>query len=206
MIWTRRSPTESELFDLLRMSMTMFKAKQVPEEFLSFLLSIRRRRLQTILEIGTAAGGTLLAWSAMGVYDAKLIAVDTTITEYASYVFSVFLRDFQTLHAIQGDSREEAIYTEVVDTLDGGMVDLLYIDGGHYYDDVSSDFYNYKDLVVPGGIIVLHDIGITRGPSMQVQRFWNEIKGNYRYDEFISPDPDDRCGIGVLHVEVDNDS
>jgi len=201
MIWHRRSPTESDLMTILRISMTMFKAKQDPEELLALIMNMNLRKFRTVLEIGTAGGGSLFLWSALGDYNAKLISVDVDTSEYSSYVMSVFLRDLQSLYAIKGDSLVDDTYDEVVEALDGDGVDVLYIDGNHHYDCVHSDFHMYKDLVAPGGIIVLHDIGITRGPEMQVEPFWNEIRDQYRHDEFINPDPDNRCGLGILYVD-----
>lgn len=35
--------------------------------------------------------------------------------------------------------------------------DILFIDGGHHYDDVINDFYKYHDFVNPGGYIIFDD-------------------------------------------------
>jgi len=48
---------------------------------------------------------------------------------------------------------------------------LLFIDGDHTYDGVSSDFFRFKDNVLPGGFIVFHDYGFQSG----VTRFCNDL-------------------------------
>ena len=199
-MWNRTSPSQMGLFELLRISMTMYKAKQDPEEFLQFLLAIKDRKLRIIVEIGTASAGTLFLWSALGQYDAHLISVDIASSEYASYVWGVMLRDLQTLSVIRGDSKSDTTYDEVVESLDGREVDLLYIDGSHWYEDVHADYLKYRGLVRPGGIIVLHDIGIRGREDIGVWKLWEEIKGDYRYDEYINSDPDSICGLGILYV------
>ena len=39
----------------------------------------------------------------------------------------------------------------------GKFLSFLFIDGSHKYEDVKNDILNYKDKIVPGGIIAGHD-------------------------------------------------
>jgi predicted O-methyltransferase YrrM len=68
----------------------------------------------------------------------------------------------------------------------GGPVDLLFIDDGHYYEQIVREFELWRPHVRPGGWIVFHDINplANIGPHgvqpdcVQVTRFWQELQGN----------------------------
>ena len=75
-------------------------------------------------------------------------------------------------------------------------VDLLYIDAGHTYGAVKSDWQMYSRLVREGGVVVFHDI---YGQAYDVGTFWNEIKDDYRHIEIGRKQGEGRLGIGVLY-------
>ena len=54
------------------------------------------------------------------------------------------------IHPIKGDSAQEHKKWHL-------PIDLLYIDGGHKYDEVLADYLGWKKFVKPGGTIVFHD-------------------------------------------------
>jgi predicted O-methyltransferase YrrM len=74
-------------------------------------------------------------------------------------------------------------------------IDFLFIDGGHDYYSVESDFNNYSLLVKPGGLIAFHDI-YYREDGYAVHRFWNSVKDKYEHFEFHKEKG--FMGIGVL--------
>jgi predicted O-methyltransferase YrrM len=61
--------------------------------------------------------------------------------------------------------------SEVAKTWDK-RINLLFIDGSHSYEDVLADFTNFFPHVVPGGIVVLHDV-IETWPG--VFKAWHEV-------------------------------
>ena len=75
----------------------------------------------------------------------------------------------------------------IVKTL-AGPVDLLFIDDGHYYEDVVAEVTLWKPHVRPFGWICFHDINPLAdiGPhgvqpaECQTTRFWNELRGDKR--------------------------
>ena len=86
--------------------------------------------------------------------------------------------------------------------IQGGKFDVIFIDGDHTYDGVKKDFELYSDLINKGGIICFHDIWDTEEHHRQgcyVDKFWNEIKENYRYDE-LGKEIKTWGGIGILYV------
>jgi len=82
-------------------------------------------------------------------------------------------------------------------------IDLLFIDDGHYYEQIVKEFELWRPHVRPGGWIVFHDINplANIGPHgvqpecIQVTRFWNELKGDKR--EIIATD-EHRAWKGTL--------
>jgi predicted O-methyltransferase YrrM len=80
-------------------------------------------------------------------------------------------------------------------------LDFLFIDGDHTYEGVKKDFEMYSPLVRKGGLIAFHDI-CKHPPQLNctVDKFWNEIKGSYDFEEIIDNPSQNWAGIGVLHV------
>lgn len=75
-----------------------------------------------------------------------------------------------------------------------GEIDILHIDGGHYYADVKHDFETWLTKVKKGGIILFHDIKVRKEPY-GVWKFWKELKTKYKTEEL-----DNKYGLGVLYV------
>jgi len=61
-----------------------------------------------------------------------------------------------------------------------GPIRLLFIDGEHSYEAVSTDFQSWSDHVIPGGYIAFHDYG----NSPDVQRFCDELAAPHDAYEF----------------------
>jgi hypothetical protein len=51
-------------------------ANQKVDELTRLIRLLKRRRLETVVEIGTARGGTLAAWCALAQPDAVLVSID----------------------------------------------------------------------------------------------------------------------------------
>lgn len=75
---------------------------------------------------------------------------------------------------IAGDSRSEAVMSELKNRLAGRQIDLLFIDGQHYYDNVKSDYKMYAPLTKH--IVALHDINTV---DVGVKILWNELKAEH---------------------------
>ena len=80
-----------------------------------------------------------------------------------------------------------------------------FIHGDHSYEGVKKDLEQYKTLVGDGGIIAFYDIvaNTTDHPDakyIEVPRFWNEIKTQYRYEEVIENVNQRSMGIGIIFV------
>ena len=75
-------------------------------------------------------------------------------------------------------------------------IDLILIDGDHSYLGVKSDYLNYKGLCK---YMAFHDI-LGQRDCEGVSQFWNEIRNEYEFIEFIDPNRDIASGIGIIKI------
>jgi glycosyltransferase involved in cell wall biosynthesis/cephalosporin hydroxylase len=181
---------------------------QFKKEIIELIEVVKTKKPATILEIGTATGGALFFWSQFCPVDAHLISIDLPFGQFGAGYLSEkgkFLqslaRETQKLNLIQGNSHHQEIKTQLAELLQGKKIDFLFIDGDHSYEGVKQDFLDYKDLVSPEGIIAFHDIKQNKqDPYCQVPLFWNEIKGQYKFQELSSYENQNGCGIGYILI------
>jgi len=151
---------------------------------------------KTILEIGTERGGTLLIWSAIA--SERVISCDIQDMTIQQKLFGRFPPPSSQCQVdlLSGDSHSEGFFESVKTALGGADVDFLFIDGDHSEKGVESDFYMYRRLVRPGGLIAFHDI-VENQPveSNQVFGFWKNIKDSYQFFELV--DDEGQCGYGI---------
>jgi predicted O-methyltransferase YrrM len=184
----------------------LLRPYQVRWEILSLLEMVRALKPRTVLEIGTARGGTLLFWTRTIPQDAHLISVDLPAGNFGDgYVtwrgpiYRSLAIGQQRIDLLRGDSHSKSTLERTKKLLNGRPVDFLFIDAGHTYDDVRQDFEMYSSVVVPGGLIAFHDIAV-HPPSTgcEVHRFWSEIKSQFQSGEFIQDAQQGWAGIGYL--------
>lgn len=89
-------------------------------------------------------------------------------------------------------------FDDANDKFDENSIDILHIDGSHYYDDVKRDFESWLSKVKNDGIIILHDISedIVLGDIMGSHKFWCELKEDFANTiEF-----DFSWGLGIIFL------
>lgn len=160
----------------------------------------------TVLEIGTAAGGTLFLFSRLAAPDACIISVDLPMGMFGGgyYLWRIPLyRSFrdhgQRLSLLRVDSHSRDTFERIVKLLDGRKLDFLFIDGDHTYEGAKRDFEMYSRLVGKGGAVAFHDI--VEHPAdtgCGVHRFWREIKTGFPHRELIADKGQKWAGIGVI--------
>jgi predicted O-methyltransferase YrrM len=185
---------------------TEFAALQKPQELSELLWLVEELAPQTVLEIGTYAGGTLYCLCRLAQPDATIVSIDKPMgrfgghytDERAEEMQMLFPREQQALKLIQDDSQLPSTLERLEGILDGRKLDLLFIDGDHTYEGVKSDFEMYSPLVREGGMIVFHDI-LDHGPDSgcEVATYWNEIRDDYEHVE-LAVAPYRWGGIGVV--------
>jgi predicted O-methyltransferase YrrM len=179
---------------------------QIRSEMLALLAMIGSPH--SIVELGTARGGTLFLFSRVAAPNATIVTVDMENGPFGggyprshNPLLRSFARDQQTVRLIRGDSRAPSTLGRVRDAI-AAPVDLLFIDADHTYEGVRSDYEMYAPLVKSGGIIALHDI--VPGPPEYVggvPEFWAALTGDGANSEEIVEDwGQGGYGIGVVHV------
>ena len=152
------------------------EAFQKLSEVAPFLALIGRPR--TIVEIGAGKGGMLAAFCAAAKEDATIVSVDLEGSPFGggrATLYSAARANAKprpeaasrTWYSLDPAIRERTA------ALTPNGVDVLLIDGDHSYEGVSGDFRIYSPLVVPGGIVALHDIGThSVVTTCEVDRLW----------------------------------
>ena len=190
-------------------------ATQKIKELSPLISLLKRRRLRTVVEIGTEKGGTLYAWCRIARPDALIISIDLPGGPFGGgYTFNdmkkfrKFRKKNQKLRFLRKDSHKADTKRELIKKLNGRKIDFLLIDGDHRYPGVRKDWQFYSPLVKENGIIAFHDILFhPKVPACTVDRLWKEIKDSYRYREFTDT-ADDRGwgqwgGIGIIYYRAD---
>jgi predicted O-methyltransferase YrrM len=179
---------------------------QLPGEIESLLQLVKPLELRTVLEIGTARGGTLFLLATVASDDALLVSVDLPLGRFGGgyakprrRIYRAFGRRDQQVKLLQADSHERDTRERVRRMLGQRAVDLLLIDGDHTYEGVRLDVHDYAPLVREGGLIVLHDIAPGDENDVGgVPRFWQELKGTIGVVEMVEDWHQGGFGLGVV--------
>jgi predicted O-methyltransferase YrrM len=191
------------------------KPLQLPSELAAFVAEARALAPRTVLEIGTALGGTFcaLAWAAAD--DATLISIDLRHGDFGggyprwrAPLYRSFARASQRIVLLRGNSHDGETLDAVKTALGGNPIDVLFIDGDHTYEGVRADFTTYSQLVSPGGLIGLHDIvpeDARQFPGVRVQAggvpgYWNELRESHEHLELVEDWNQGAFGIGAVRV------
>ena len=137
------------------------------------------------LEIGTAEGGSLYFFAhKMGFKRAVCVDLDEAHTRpYREWVFEQ-LSGAVEMTLYSGNSMDAAIIEQAAKE----QFDVVFIDGGHDYATVKSDWVNYGKLA--NKYVVFHDICLP-----DVKKLWDELPGIK-----LSLIGDGRFGMGILTV------
>lgn len=177
-------------------------AMQLREEIEGLASLVAEHEPETILEIGTANGGTFYVWSRYVDSCQTLVSLDLPGGDfgggYEAHKVDLYRQfdDDKEMAFIRDDSHDEAVYERARDAV-GGEVDFLFIDGDHTYEGVKQDFEMYSRLVADGGIIALHDI-VNDNDDIEVPRFWTELENEYETTTFVARPH--WGGIGVVFL------
>lgn len=187
----------------------LLRAFQNQPEIAELLKLVQEMRPETVLEIGTASGGTLFLFSRAASENALILSIDLPggihgggCPWWKTILFRSFASGKQKIELLRADSHSEDTVNSLKKLLDGKNIDFLFIDGDHTYEGVRRDFENYSPLVRKGGMIALHDIASDHaGHGCKAHKYWNEIKSGYRHKEIIANAGQTLYGIGVIYID-----
>lgn len=91
-------------------------------------------------------------------------------------------------------------FNDAVSKFEDNSIDILHLDGCHYYESVLKDFNNWLPKVKNNGYILFHDVCIHR-EGFGVAKLWNEIHNEY--PSFLFPHS---CGLGIIKKTKDDPS
>ena len=177
---------------------------QCPEEIVWLINQIQtlekknRYKMKSFLEFGFANGVTNTILSKTIKFD-KIVAVDIIAPQGISKdMFFANLR-FKNITLLCGNSKSHYIKNNVTQL---GKYDLIFIDGGHEYDTVRSDYELSLKLISKKGLIVIHDIGASTNVFNGPQKLWKEIKSKNKKQkckEFICKKYHTIYGMGIMY-------
>jgi len=161
---------------------------------------VRNIKPQTIVELGTYRGTSFFSFCQAvkdANYDARLCAVDTWKGDkhsefYGEEVFDGFKNIVEKHYYNLNIKTLRKSFDEAVEEIDDNSIDLLHVDGLHTYAAVKHDFETWLPKVKKQGIILMHDIFISKN-DYGVYKVWEELKNEYKTIEFYHS-----CGLGVL--------
>ena len=179
---------------------------QIREEISGMMNLVQANPPRRCLEIGTAGGGTLFLIAGSAHPEARIISIDLPGGLYGlGYpiwkipMFKAFARKNQEIVLLRADSHSPETLEKVRSELAGEKLDFLFIDGDHTYEGVKKDFEMYSSLVREGGIVGFHDIvPHATDRTVDVSRFWNELKRDHSHKEFVHSWDQGWAGIGVV--------
>lgn len=122
---------------------------------------------KVVLEIGSHRGGSIRVWR--DVFQPEVLIGINETNEIDG--------EIDGFSMVFGLSQHKPVFDEVVEKLGGRKIDFLFIDGGHYFDQVKTDWEMYSPLVREGGVVGFHDVMIRGNDTCEVFLFWRDLIG-----------------------------
>ena len=91
-------------------------------------------------------------------------------------------------------------FDDAISKFEDNSIDILHLDGCHYYDSVKRGFQELVAKSKNDGFILLHDVCIER-EGFGVAKLWSQI--NTEYPSFLFPHS---CGLGIIKKTRDDSS
>lgn len=182
------------------------RAMQLRDEIKTLASLVEEEKPRSVLEIGTAKGGTFYVWSRYLDSVNNIVSLDLPGGRfgggYDEQKMSIF-REFNTsvnMEFVRDNSHQKDTLEEVSSRVGEG-VDFLFIDGDHTYEGVKQDFEMYSQLVNEGGLIALHDIATHPNNREVVQRRKRNVEDiEDRHLSWGESSPD--CNVDQLWDEL----
>jgi hypothetical protein len=172
-----------------------FECAQDPAELAQLIELVRGKA--SLLEVGSCFGGSLKRMASVLAPQSLVVSVDAPL-DNTPKAFNPLLSLKDACRKISwmghhvelfvGDSHSAQTVAGVAQY---APFDFGFIDGDHSYEGVKADWANYGPMCK---VVGFHDIA---GPVDGCVRFWNELKGYYKTEEFVSAGKG--FGIGIVY-------
>jgi hypothetical protein len=156
-------------------------------------------RPKVIAELGTHHGYSFFAFcQAVAAYklDTQCYAIDTWQGDDHAGFYPEQIFEEVEQHRVENYSAfahlKRMTFAEALPHFDDKSIDLLHIDGRHFYDDVRQDFLDWLPKLSDNGVVLFHDTQI-RERNFGVHQFWEQLAKMRPSFEFHH-----HCGLGVL--------
>jgi len=126
----------------------------------------------------------------------KCYAVDTWQgDEHAGFYGEDIYRrvhDHNERHYASFSRLVRATFADALAHFPDGSIDLLHIDGRHFYDDVKEDYETWRPKLSDRAVVIFHDINV-RERNFGVFKLWEEVKTQYPSFDFLHGH-----GLGII--------
>ena len=160
---------------------------------------IEHHKPRTLVELGTHGGYSYFAFcQAVKAFSlsTQCYAVDTwrgdEHTGFYDEAFFQQVSEYNDAHYAAFSRLVRSTFDEAVEHFSDGSIDLLHIDGLHFYEDVKHDFETWRPKLSERAIILFHDTNV-RERNFGVFRLWDELRTEFPSFEFLHGH-----GLGVL--------
>jgi hypothetical protein len=151
-----------------------------------------------IVELGTHYGFSYFSFCqavAVNCLSTDCFAVDTWAgDEHAGYyddiVYSTVEEENKKYSSFSTLLRKT--FAEALEDIEDNSVDILHVDGRHFYDDVKEDFLSWVPKLSNRAVVLFHDTEV-RERGFGVWRFWSEVASDRPSINFLH-----EHGLGVL--------
>ena len=167
--------------------------------FAFWLIETLRPRL--LVELGTHGGYSYFAFCQAVQrlqLDARCYAVDTWKGDEHAGLYGEEVYEEVRAH---NDRLYSAFSTLIRSSFDqalshftDGTIDLLHVDGRHFYEDVRQDFEAWRPKLSNRSVVLFHDTNV-RERDFGVFKLWEELRAAYPHFEFVHGH-----GLGVLGI------
>jgi Methyltransferase domain len=158
------------------------------------------------VELGTERGFSFgcfcQANKEMGI-GGRVIAVDTWKgDEHAGFVDKLGDKIYQELQQHVAENYagigelKRMYFSDALKDVADGSVNLLHVDGRHFYDDAKEDHTTWIPKLAPGAVVLFHDTQV-KTHGFGVYRYWDELSRKYPSFEF-----EHGHGLGILQNDT----
>lgn len=192
---------DAELERVLDEAVEEYGAKQDRSELRTIAHIVSDVEPETVVEIGTASGGSLYVWNKYLDSAQVIISVDKDHTPRSKARCEAM--DAGTdVECVEGVSQDPAVVDAVEDHVYSDGIDFLFIDGGSSEREVLADYQNFGEYVNDGGVVAFHDIRTheERPEAVAVEDVWEAVRSDAEESvEVVKSTEATEYGYGVMY-------